>query len=495
MASLVAVLAVAGARDSAGNVVAGGLAYFTVPGTANQSVVAYGDADATAALTLTNGGVALDGGGRALVYLKSPADMRIEDAQGETVATYPWSSTNAALVEVINAGFSGVTPVTGQIAAGQRTTLDTVLSSLFASLGGVDGKFLLANGATPRAVQSKFAEIQVSVKDYGAVGDGVNDDTLAIQAALNYLQSLGGGVLLYPKGQYATTSEIRHTATAVTMLGVAASIVNGSTTGNAIRSTAALTLSGLRITGASSGTGVIGVTVNLFNTTIIVGHATGVSAANINGDATSGATATGTGTALVSTNGRVLLLGGGYAVLGAGTCVSLVGSIGVLVGTNMSSGAIGLNVGAGSTVTALGCLNIGYGATVGMQTSATAGSVFQYGCDWGVVTDQRAGAPVNYSLSTSTAVTPLPSQTDVIRVVATAAITVTVNAPANLGFGRRWTLMCSNTSGGAVTWTFNAAYHLSAAVAPATNNRVSLLLEQDPVTGSIYEVGRAATSN
>lgn len=494
MASLVAVLAVAGARDSAGNVVAGGLAYFTVPGTANQSVVAYEDADATAAVTLTNGGVALDGGGRALVYLKSPADMRIEDAQGETVATYPWSSMNAALVEVINAGFSGVTPVTGQIAAGQRTTLDTVLSSLFASLGGVDGKFLLANGATPRSVQSKFAEIQVSVKDYGAVGDGVNDDTLAIQNALNYLQSLGGGVLLFPKGQYATTSEIRHTTAVVTMLGVAASIINGSTTGNAIRSTSTLTLSGLRITGASSGTAVIGGIVNLTNTTIIVGHATGVSATNINGDATSGVSATGSGTALVSTSGRVLLLGGGYDSI-SGTGVSLVGSIGVLIGTNMSQGAIGLSVGAGSTVTALGCLNIGYGATIGMQTAATAGSVFQYGCDWGVVNDQRTGAPVNYSLSTNTAVTPLPSQTDVIRVVATAAITVTVNAPANLGFGRRWTLMCSNTSGGAVTWTFNAAYHLSAAVAPATGNRVALLLEQDPVTGSIYEVGRAATSN
>ena len=46
----------------------------------------------------------------------------------------------------------------------------------------------------------------VSVKDYGAVGDGVTDDTAAIQAAINSLTN--GGVVLIPPGQYKCTATI-----------------------------------------------------------------------------------------------------------------------------------------------------------------------------------------------------------------------------------------------------------------------------------------------
>lgn len=42
----------------------------------------------------------------------------------------------------------------------------------------------------------------VSVKDFGAKGDGFTDDTYAIQSAINYVQDMGGGIVRVPVGVY-----------------------------------------------------------------------------------------------------------------------------------------------------------------------------------------------------------------------------------------------------------------------------------------------------
>lgn len=59
-------------------------------------------------------------------------------------------------------------------------------------------------GATARTVQAKLRE-SISVKDFGAVGDGVTDDTAAVHAAIDFAKSNRASVF-FPAGIYRVTS-------------------------------------------------------------------------------------------------------------------------------------------------------------------------------------------------------------------------------------------------------------------------------------------------
>ena len=65
-------------------------------------------------------------------------------------------------------------------------------------------------GATVRNVDDKLDEL-ITVKDFGATGDGTTDDTTAIQAAVNQLNTLATtapATLVFPAGQYKITAPI-----------------------------------------------------------------------------------------------------------------------------------------------------------------------------------------------------------------------------------------------------------------------------------------------
>lgn len=74
-------------------------------------------------------------------------------------------------------------------------------------------------GAVPTTVQAKLRE-SVSVKDFGAVGDGVTDDYDALEAAWNYCHPIGAN-LYFPAGTYLVVTEnfpFRNTQLPVTSL-------------------------------------------------------------------------------------------------------------------------------------------------------------------------------------------------------------------------------------------------------------------------------------
>jgi hypothetical protein len=118
--------------------------------------------------------------------------------------------TKRILRSQLAAGLVGDLPYTpaGFISA---TTVPTAIAEIASDVAASSGSSLVGYlptglGAVPTTVQAKLRET-VSVLDFGAVGDGVTDDTAAIQAAIDDAALVGGEVYL-PVGLYKTESTI-----------------------------------------------------------------------------------------------------------------------------------------------------------------------------------------------------------------------------------------------------------------------------------------------
>lgn len=103
-------------------------------------------------------------------------------------------------VDALSAGFAadnGATLIGGTWFGGLKAKVAALASAVGSSLIG----FIQAGiGAVARSIQDEFRD-SISVKQFGAVGDGVTDDTDAIQAALN---AAAGKRLRFPAGLYMT---------------------------------------------------------------------------------------------------------------------------------------------------------------------------------------------------------------------------------------------------------------------------------------------------
>ena len=117
---------------------------------------------------------------------------------------------------VLNTSPTLVTPILGTPSSGTLT--NCTLPQLSASTGStLVGTINGGTGAVTRTVASKLNDT-VSVKDFGAVGDGVTNDTAAIQAAIDSRAVLGGEVFL-PAGSYLITAPLLLTLDGVSLIG------------------------------------------------------------------------------------------------------------------------------------------------------------------------------------------------------------------------------------------------------------------------------------
>jgi hypothetical protein len=103
------------------------------------------------------------------------------------------------------------------------------------SAGNISSSTAIATGSTTaRTLANRFADV-VNVKDFGAVGDGVTDDTAAIQAAIDSLGTIGG-IVQVPSGTYKVSSAL-NISSYINLKGsgaVSSTLLTNSSTNNVI---------------------------------------------------------------------------------------------------------------------------------------------------------------------------------------------------------------------------------------------------------------------
>lgn len=512
MSNLITSLAVAGCRKSDGTPNASGYVFLYAPGT-TTIVPGYKDDALTEQWTTVGGGIPLDAAGRANIWVGGKVDVLITDASGATVnSLLGFNGTTASSVEVENAGYTGaiVDPVTEAVSqgAGGLTDLDTVLSRLAASVGGTDGQYKESKGATPRLIADVLRETHVSVKDFGALGNGKNDDTSACQQAITEAVKLGGGVVYFPPGIYKTSSALLvPSTTGVRLLGAGRSCAqiqctNGAQDGVQFSGATECSLGGLTITHTGTSTGsalkLTGVTDFYAYESILCDNVQFAFGLTTSGDCSlvrvDSSTVTGSTSAAVVSGVNGAWLDKALLAAGSGYCVDITGATSNVFiskcGANATNG-IRFNTSGVDEQEIVIVDSPDFGQRTTTPLTLTALGTAPY------IVQRGNSIPTT---ATSSAVgatqTPVVVLSDGIKLTAASggAGTVTVAAPAivpaNVDDGRVYTFTFVNASGGAVTWSLNAIYKFNA-IPTTDGHTIGVMCRWDGA--AFREIGRADT--
>jgi hypothetical protein len=187
---------VAGAED--------GTATFVLRGTASSAAsVLYSDFEGT-----TQPGtniITLDSNGAAEIYCDAYCDVTLKNEAGATIRTVTVGNS-ATTVEVISDSFTGTDYSGSPTAVSEPITLAAVLDKWNNSAGATNWQVSVGGVATNlSSAFASIAGIYFNVKDpaYGAVGDGVTDDTTAIA---NAIAASNGSIVFFPPGTYKVST-------------------------------------------------------------------------------------------------------------------------------------------------------------------------------------------------------------------------------------------------------------------------------------------------